>query len=233
MKLRAWILAALPLAAGIGCGALRRWILTSCVDEAGLVPAGTPAVWVLTALSIAVLAALAVLCRGADRSPELPARSIPGGVLALAAGAALAVQQLRALPGAGRLEQAAAILGLAAAVVLALDGVLCLLGRRGWLLCDCVPALYLALQLISNYRSWSSDPAVLDYSFSLLFAICAMLTMYHMAAFQLGRGKRRLTLFWTLGGIFCGLVCLLGGRYEIGILLALCAGGWRLLAPEK
>ena len=60
-----------------------------------------------------------------------------------------------------------------------------------------------------------------------------MLTMYHMAAFQLGRGKRRLTLFWTLGGIFCGLVCLLGGRYEIGILLALCAGGWRLLAPEK
>ena len=233
MKTRSWCMAGLTLAGGLAGCALRAWLFANCKDSTGLIPRGTPAVWVLTALTVLVLAALAVLCAGADRTPTVSPRHRGAGVLLLAAGALLAVQSVLGFAGAGRLEQLVCVLGLAAAVVFVLDGVQGLTGRRGSLLADCVPAVYLALRLICNYRSWSSDPVLLDYSFSLLFAICAMLAMYQLAAFQIGRGKRRITLFWILGAIFCGLITLSGTREAVPILPALCAGAWRLLGRTE
>ncbi len=71
-----------------------------------------------------------------------------------------------------------------------------------------VPALlYLVVRLITDYRSWSQDPAVLDFCFLLLASICTMLSLFHLASFSLDQGKRRITVFWSAtAALFSGVV---------------------------
>lgn len=135
----------------------------------------------------------------------------------------------------------ALVFAFAAACAMAIEGLFHMQGQTGALLGGCVLPVYLALSLIVDYRVWSQDPMVVDYSFQLLFLVSAMLSAYHLAGFRVGKGKRRITLFYTACAlIFAGPVLADGGvkniAHTVAIALYLAAECWPYLprpeAPE-
>ena len=114
------------------------------------------------------------------------------------------------------------VLAFAAACTMAVEGVFQMQGQTASLLGGCVLPVYLAVLLISDYRVWSQDPMVTDYCFKLLFLISAMLSSYYLAAFCVGKGKRRITAFYTACAIFfAGPVLADGGLRSVLHTLAL------------
>lgn len=97
-----------------------------------------------------------------------------------------------------------------------------------------LPTAFLLLNLVLNFRRWSVDPVVLDYCYKLFFSICAMLGVYYTGGYLFDKGKRRVSAFWCLLGVFFAGVtladggpqhCLLAG----GLLLLLAENAWQLL----
>lgn len=94
------------------------------------------------------------------------------------------------------------ILGIAAAVCLGVFAWKCRTGSRpSPLLYMCV-SLYLIIRLIVCFQAWNTDPSIHDYCYMLLAAICTMLATFQLAGFCFDKGKRRITLFWTLTSVF-------------------------------
>ena len=74
-----------------------------------------------------------------------------------------------------------------------------------WTLCSvlfCSMSLYLIIRLIVCFQAWNTDPSIYDYCYMLLAAICTMLAAFQLAGFSFDKGKRRITLFWTLSSVF-------------------------------
>ena len=67
-----------------------------------------------------------------------------------------------------------------------------------------IVCLYLTLYSISHYQTWSSQPQMQDWFFSMAGIVCLVLFSYYQTAFPVGLGKRRLQLLvGLLGGFFC------------------------------
>ena len=93
-----------------------------------------------------------------------------------------------------------------------------------------------AVDLISRFRHWSSDPLLGDYCFKLLACVCVMLAAYHMAGFPLNQGNRGRTIYFTMTGLyFCFLSLgdggLMEGLFYGGLALWLLLGGCTLQKP--
>ena len=132
--------------------------------------------------------------------------------------------------------------GLVAAVSIAAFGVRSLQGRQPSALLYILTSFYLVVRLIMDFQSWNTDPSIHDYAYGLLASICCMLGTYHLAGFCLDRGKRRMTLFWLLLGVFfCGIngadTVLRGDLRDVllngALLLFLLVGSISLLLPKK
>lgn len=65
-----------------------------------------------------------------------------------------------------------------------------------------LPALFYAVELIIEFRGWSRDPLIMDYCFDLFALICVMCATFHLGGFCLETGARRLTVFFSLCGVF-------------------------------
>lgn len=185
-------------------------------DSLGFWAAGSPAVIALLTVSGLTVIAAALLCRKMpkDTAPCLtgPAAGIgaaAGGVLICAAG-------LLSLPWAYGVGLVTAILGVLAGIITLLQAVQRIRGKQPQLLPGCVIVLWLVLQIIGDFKSWSTDPAVLDYCYPLFALLCAMAACYHTAGWLAGLGKGRLTAFWCMCGMFFCAVALTGGV----------SGGW-------
>ena len=63
-------------------------------------------------------------------------------------------------------------------------------------------SVYLVVRLIVAFQEWNTDPSVHDYAYQLLATICCMLASFQVAGFGFDKGKRRMTLFWTLCAVF-------------------------------
>lgn len=131
-------------------------------------------------------------------------------------------------------------LGLAAAGCIAAFSVLRIAGKKPSALLYMLASVYLALRLIVCFQEWTIDPSVHDYCFQLLAAICCMLGTFHLGGFCLDRGKRRMTLFWTLSAVvFCGITLadtLRHGALDellitLSLLLFMAIGSLQLLFP--
>ena len=97
-------------------------------------------------------------------------------------------------------------LGIVGAACIAAFALLTMRGRKPSALFYMGTSLYLVVRLVLNFQEWNTDPSIHDYAFRLLSAICCMLAAYQLAGFSLDRGKRRMTLFWTLCAVvFCGI----------------------------
>lgn len=217
---------------------LRKQQLAVGFDEAGL-PNGT-GVWplvILSAAAVALFVAVALLKEKRPGYEENFSAALPAVVLAAAGAGLLLAGNVLAFRQAGVMFPAAKLLPvLGAAAAFSFVAV-----AAGWYrekqpapVLSILPVAYYILQLILNFKSWSTDPIILDYCFKLFALICVLLATFHIGSFVFGAGQRRVCLAFCLTGVFFSAVSLAdGGLVQMlqtaGSALWLLAGSWQLL----
>lgn len=103
-----------------------------------------------------------------------------------------------------------------------------------WLL----PIVCYILRLIFRFKTWSADPIVLDYCFSLLSLVFCLLGALHIGGFAVGVGKRKSGIFFCLCGVFFCAVSLADGGFShvltgLGGVCYLAANAWQLLGEKE
>ena len=188
----------LPIAALGACAglALRRLPLARSYDAANLIPRGDGISLSLYLLCALAAAAILILCLREPAGAHCRAEKnrVRGLLVVVSALALLASHMPPDLTG-GFKSLVVPALAFASACAMAIEGLYHMNGDTGSLLGGCILPIYLGATLISEYRTWSHDPMVADFCFPLLFLVSAMLASYHLAAFRVGRGKRRTAAF--------------------------------------
>ena len=214
-----------PIALVFACALffLRRAQLAA-FDANGLLPDGSTvslALYLVCTLAAALVLIVCLREKGPGYGVPAGKNQLRGVLVILAALALLGSY----LPPdfQGGVKNVVPVLAFAAACAMAVEGVYHLSGNTGSLLGGCILPVYLAALLISDYRGWSHNPLVADFCFPLLFLVSAMLASYHLAAFRVGRGKRRTTAFFVgCALLFAGPVLAGGGWRSVLRALAVC-----------
>lgn len=224
--------------------AILRWVqLSNDIKSNGAVLPGRYLYLVIAVLSVAVLAALAVLIRPLRRQTrweeifsggKLPnilhiasaVCFVIGGIMLYYASLpktedeALALTQLQKT-----MNLLIPLLGAACAVTLVAFARKCLRHEKPSPLLYMIVSVYLIVRLIVNFQKWSTDPSLNDFVYHLFAAISCMLAAFQLAGFSFGKGKRRITLFWSLCAVYFSAVsivdCLCGRANDAGIQVAL------------
>lgn len=203
------------LALGTLLAALTRfWNRSAAVDNHALFVSSHPSIAVLVVLSLLfVLAFLVLSIRSPGRSPEhqILTYSPIQAVLALASALLTALAALSMLPGSNStFTLILTVLGLGAALCMARISRLRLRGKSvpGF---ELLPIGYLLIKLIFNFKSWSTDPIILDYCCMLFALIFSLLAFYGIAGFCFDQGKPRKTLFCASCGIFFSAMAAVDG----------------------
>lgn len=165
-----------------------------------------------------------------SRSP-VQAAGLCSAALALTAGSAAMF-----LSPAREFDRGLAVLGILAAVSWILQAALSFRGKKPHPAIYFLPVILWGVRLVRDFRVWSRDPVILDYCYSLLALIFALCAMLELGAFAFDRGRRRLTTFFTLGGVFFTAAALAGAEPRDvaitgGALLYLLTQSWVLLRP--
>ena len=205
----------LPLMVGLmGIGALLLRLLVEllAVDHRGLILPGhilVVVLWVLTAVTL-VLVTLPVLELGgsgkyAVNFPASGTAAVGCGIMAVCVmvTAALTVER----SGIGYLRYG---LGLAAGSSLIFLAYARYRGIKPSFLFHTIACAFFTVHMVSSYRDWSGDPQLLHYIFDVLASVGLMLYAYHQAAFEVGLGKRRRTLWLGLLTAYCSLASVPG-----------------------
>lgn len=214
---------------GAAMALLRRSLYSLAVDERGLLDGQHPLGIVLWVLTVAFAVAVILILRG-ENTPEFPRSPLfcALGCLALAVGAAVEFAN-GSFSGTGGLTRIADACAIAALAVVCL----CLCRKKAvpdWPFA--VISLFFAMTLVGAYRSWSSDPQLEDYVYSLGGLVCAMLAAYQCAAGKQGREKSR--LLWTvLGGFFCFAGSASGDRMILSFTSGIFLTASLFLSPKK
>lgn len=167
-----------------------------------------------------------------DPSPVLLIGSLVAAA-ALAAGS-FSVFQSRS----STLDLLLSVGGLVTACCWAYTGLCRFKGRRVAAPVLMIPALFFAVQLICSFRDWSRDPKILDYCFDLLGLISLMCASYHLGGFCFDKGRRKITVFFCLCGIFFGAAAIASGRLRElaltgGSMIWLACNLWPLLKSNQ
>lgn len=227
----------IPIMIVTGAGAavaflLRQLQLTLQIDRAGRIMADAgkgPLTWICLILVLAC-AGYALLLNARD---ELQGTSKVALVMTLAAA-------FFALLGIIPSWKISPLVALGSAVTAGSFVVLALQRQQGklpsavWFM---LPALFDALELIVCFRDWSRDPLLLDYCFDLFASLFVLFATYHIGGFSLGRGHRRRSVFYCMGGVVFCAVAMAGGTVMEAVpllsgILWLGANLWLLLAEE-
>ena len=203
-------LSLITLGAGLLGALLRLLLYVTAQDEKGLLVRGHFFSILLMILTAAVAVILFLGCRplkgGTKYSFNFPS-SLISAVGCFCGAAGLLIDAFSHM-GGGLLEAVTFLLGIAGAAALGFVGVCRYKGRNPSVLFHGIVCLYLALELVSIYQTWSSAPQLQDYAFSLLGCICAMLACYHDAAFTIHSGNRKQQAFFHLAAVYLCLVSL-------------------------
>lgn len=186
----------------LGCGALglalRYTLYATGTDARGLLISfhwSAIALWLLTAV---VLVGLVYLTRSID-GPGSCADCFPCSAVAwigcIVGGFGTAIATVLE---SGTMPLLCNVLSYLAALLLLILGVCRLLGIGADALLHGALCLYFALRMVFQYRSWSSDPQLMDYCFQLFACVGLMLAAYHQGAFAIGLGSHKKLWFWTL-----------------------------------
>lgn len=193
----------LVLLCGILALVLRRRLYLTALDHKGLLLRGNILEITLFVLTAGVLLLL-LLTRGTGSGTV---RYEDHGVLAAAGHAAMAVgivhTVLTGVPSmTGYLEMFRRWLGLASPVCLLLAGGCRLFGRKPFFLLHVVPCLFLLVQVVSSYQTWSGNPQLQDYLFGLLGALALAVFAYHTAALEADCTDSRMVRFFGLAAVY-------------------------------
>ena len=197
------------LCGGIGV-LLRLWLYGTGLDEEGLLISAHPA-GILTLILTVLTGGLLLWFLRHFHTHGKYTRQFPvsvWGAVGAFAGAVclLLTAMVELIKRESPLSVVVGLLGIAAAVSLAFTGLCRLKSLRPNFLFHTLICIFLILQLIRRYQSWSADPQLYDYCFQLLSTVAAMLFAYHLAALDLKSGNRRpLVTVGLLGAYFCCL----------------------------
>lgn len=232
---------------GILSAASRLCMLLYGVDDRGLPIFNHPATLAYLASGVGLLLVLLALSlKEAGQTEKAIVYSKGEYILSLLGVCEIVVGAVALLADAGTEKLLWAVLaGIAAGAML-----FSARGRfRGKMLppAELVPVIYLVLLLIVNFKSWSTDPIILDYC-DLLFGLCfVVLAFYGSAGACFGQGSVRKTLFFSgaaailsASSIVTSLIKgnLFEGLFYLGYILWLlpvivCLQGAENAEPEK
>jgi len=225
------------VAAAIVGAFLRHLQLQTMVDDTGklMSDAGNgPLTWLSVAFAVAVVV-YCVLLQARKRMPERHRREtvMTAMIVGIIAAFMLAM-------GSAAIWQNDRLLAVGGIVIAICWVVIALQLRQGIVpspVCYIVAALFSAIELIIKFRGWSLDPLILDYCFDLFFNICAMCAIFHLGGFSFGKGRRKITVFFCVCGVFFGAVSLVGKSFAellvtAGTTVWLLGTLWLMLAPE-
>jgi hypothetical protein len=215
MKLKKIYLPLLAVLSLLG-GAARLWNLKTAIDSEGLFVAGHPSTYVLVALSLISVLLLGILSiRSPGRSGEalvLYSRSPVSSVAAFLLLLGVILEFVEALvSGPGLSAPILCLLGIVSGICLLVVAAGRKRGRCFHPCLELLPVLYLLIKLILNFKSWSTDPIILDYCFLLFALIFSLLGFYHSAGFCFDQGKPRKALFYASAGIYFSLMAAVDG----------------------
>lgn len=91
---------------------------------------------------------------------------------------------------------------------------------------------FLALHVITHYRSWSATPLLLEYVYDLLGAVALAIFGYYQMAFDVDLGKRRALLAAGLLAVYLGTVALYGSNYKLLYLGGVVWAATNLCEPQ-
>ena len=195
-------------ALGVAGVFLRRLLYAVAVDDRGLLVRTHPLEIVLWMLILAAVA-LTLTAKPIVRTPKHWVKSL--GCLYAAVGMLFAAQDLtNGFPALLKLLKLAAPL---TALLLAVTGIRMWKGKSPvpgtWAVVCCV----LVLRLVAAYQTWSREPQMMDYLFSLLGSLCLTGYAYHLAAKEAGAAEKSCWLFRL--GLLAGFFCLTAGTGRV------------------
>ena len=219
----------IPAAGILGIG-LRIWLLTDGYDSKGLPIIGHPAgilTWILTA---AVLALLVISClplvQAAKYSFNFPASAAGAAGSALAALGILIACMQSLSQSSDIVTLICLILGFVSVPALGYGAWCRLKGLTPPFLTHSIVCLFWMMRLVCQYRIWSPDPQLQNYSFQLLATVFLMLSSFHRAAFDADVGQRRMCAIFQLGAVYLCMIAIPGCA---DWPLYLCCGIWTAL----
>lgn len=185
---------------------VRRLLYTVGVDSRGLLVRWHGleiALWVLSAAAVA----LALTAKPVKQTPK--PWVAPTGCWFLAIGMLFAGEDL--VSGFAGLRTVLKIAAPLAAIALAVAGWRRWKGQSPMPMLWAFAGLVLVVRLVAAYQTWSREPQMMDYIFSLLASLCFAVFTYQQAARGLNMAKNSLwqLRFGLLGGYF-GLVAGVG-----------------------
>ena len=212
---------------------LRALLYATAIDHKGLLIAGHWTAWSILILTGVILGSLLLFTRKIQNpvnSGPSPASWLQGASSLLLAGVIFQRALSFYAVAYDRLNLIAAISGFAAAVALLVIGICRMIPKKPSFLFHSIVSIFFALQLVSQYRNWSSDPQLMDYCFYLAAFICLMLTAYFLAGFEVDMPNGRGLEFTSLAAVF--FCCLALPESGDAALLISCAL-WAFVCPPQ
>lgn len=199
MKKSIWIpgLSLTCALAGLAALLLRWRLLTTGVDDKGLLTAGQPLAiisWVLTGCVILLTVAFVWKHRNEKIAVHGSPISAVARILAMAAAAVLFRD--------GTLLGSATVIAAAGAAIVSLMELLQGKKRLSPAVAGIPTVLFFMLCLLSCYRMWSAEPEFQRYCYRLLALVCLMMAAYQSSAVAVGMGKSSIFLGAGLLGIY-------------------------------
>lgn len=191
---------------GIGGLGLLYWLETAAMDDKGLLPPLHP-VWIgLWALTVVMLAVFRVGTRGVQ-GPVVSESAFPGSLTAAIGCVPAMILPLQTATAAFQNGLfPTAILPALTALAFLLAALCRLTGKRTPFLCHAVICVWLALEMLHLYRTWSFEPRLHQYCFQLFATAALTMTACQFAAFGADKGSHKALWFW---GLTAGFLCLL------------------------
>ena len=185
---------------------LRRLLYAFGPDSKNLLPNHHPLEILLALLSAAALAYILITVWKLDGSnryvdnfgPSLPAAV--GHVLAAAGILLTVLLNDPMMPGTlGKLWK---VLGFLSAPCLIAAGCIRVKGKRPFFVLHLVVCLFLVFHIVNQYQTWSGNPQLQDYIFTLFGTMALMFFAFYHASFDVGSGRRRMHLFLGLTALY-------------------------------
>ena len=211
----------------LGC-ALRLLLYTVAVDEKNLIPLWHPLeilLWLVTAAAAVLVLGLIRQLRNThcDAGRFRPDFSGAAGSAVMAAGLFVtALLDGLALSGLDMVRDLLAIVSAGAMLAIALCR---WKGKEPFFLLHAVVCVFFAVHMVGCYRSWSSNPQLMDYVFTLFASVGLMLFAFYHGCLESGMGKLRMLPGVGLLTTYCCIVALSGTDYTV---LYLCGAVWCL-----
>lgn len=221
-----------PTAGLLAC-VLRLWTMANSnglgPDSEGLYaphPVAWALLWIVTIGTVAAIVLLSARLKNPGRYVDNFPASIPGAVGNVLAALGIMLYSLRLLTtGSELLYTATGILGIASAIGLMIAAFNRFRGQKCSFLLHAIPCLFFALRIFERCKAWSNIPQVSVFLFPFLASVCAMLASYQLSCFDVNLGKRKKSLFWSLCGVYCAMISVIGSDDP---LFYLCIGAWLL-----